>query len=454
MATGNSKTKWNENILILNKDIPETQKNYTISYEGKISETEILEKKYIGEYKKISKNHSNNELYYGDNIDVMRYLINEKNMSEKFTLIYIDPPYSTKSVFHSRNNKSSYQDLLSGASYIEFLRQRLILMKKLLKETGSIYIHLDNNMIFQIKLIMDEIFGEKNFKGLITRKKCSNKNTTKKTYGNISDYILFYTKSDKYIWNRPMNPWDETKMKKEYNYIEENTGRRYKKVPIHAPGTRNGKTGEEWKGMLPPPGKHWQYIPEKLDEMDKNGEIHWSVNGNPRRKVYFDNSKGIPVQDIWLEMQDSLNQNIKITGYPTEKNNLILERIINASSNEGDLILDCFSGSGTTLEEASKLKRNWIGIDNSSEAINHTLKRFFNGTQNMGDYVTKNTVIQKIEKKKINFNLISDIEAFEIIKNYFKKWSISKNNHNKENKKILEAIEINEIKEEQLSFIC
>ncbi|GAB4452462.1 MAG: hypothetical protein Fur0044_47560 [Anaerolineae bacterium] len=141
--------------------------------------------------------------------------------------------------------------------------------------------------------------------------------------------------------------------------------------------------------MNPPPGKHWQYPPKTLDEMDARGEIYWSPNGNPRRKVYLDESSGVPVQDIWLEFRDAHNQNIKITGYPTEKNPDLLARIIEASSNPGDLVLDCFAGSGTTLDVAARLGRRWIGIDNSPEAIKTTLRRFATGLERMGDFVAQ-----------------------------------------------------------------
>jgi adenine-specific DNA-methyltransferase len=181
--------------------------------------------------------------------------------------------------------------------------------------------------------------------------------------------------------------------------------------------------------MLPPLGKHWQYTPEKLDEFDQNGDIYWSANGNPRRKVYLDTDKGIPVQDIWLDTQDSLNQSIKITGYPTEKNPDLLKRIIEASSNKGDIVLDCFAGSGTTLGVAQQLGRKWIGIDNSSEAIDNILKRFFKGLEGMGDYVIgKNgqdtetdqmTLLEpKIEYGKAlqtDFELLSDSRFSELI---------------------------------------
>lgn len=263
-----------------------------------------------------------------------------------------------------------------------------MLLRELLADDGSIYVHLDEHKAFHIKVIMDEVFGQRHFRNWITRKKCNPKNYTRKTYGNISDFILFYTKSEGYVWNRPFENWTFDRAAKEYSYIEEGTGRRYKKVPIHAPGVRNGETGKPWRGMSPPPGKHWQFPPETLDEMDRRGEIYWSPNGNPRRKIYLDESSGIPVQDIWLEFRDAYNQNIKITGYPTEKPLDLLARMIQASSNTGDLVLDCFSGSGTTLVAASQLGRKWIGIDNSSEAIGTTLRRFAKGCERMGDFVS------------------------------------------------------------------
>jgi len=307
----------------------------------------------------------------------------------KVRLIYIDPPYATQSVFQSRSQVDAYSDLLVGAHYIEFVRERLILLRELLAEDGSIYVHLDDKMAFHVKVVMDEVFGRGNYRNWITRKKCNPKNYTRKAYGNISDYILFYTKSDKYVWNRPFDAWTPEHSRKEYQHIEEGTGRRYKRVPIHAPGVRHGETGKIWRGMSPPPGKHWQYSPRTLDEMDARGEIYWSPNGNPRRKIYLDESNGVLVQDIWLEFRDAHNQNIAVTGYPTEKNPDLLARMIQASSNPGDLVLDCFAGSGTTLAVASQLNRRWIGVDNSIEAISAILRRFSHGTERMGDFVSQ-----------------------------------------------------------------
>lgn len=426
---------WQEKVQIISSELFPFETNYEIVYKGKMSEEKIISTPFFGNYETIYGEIEENKLFYGDNLDVLRFLLQENNLKSKVKLIYIDPPYGTNSVFQSRNQKDSYKDDLVGSHFIEFIRRRLVLLRELLCDEGSIYVHLDNNMTFQVKIIMDEVFGVNNFRGFITRKKCNNKNSSRNTYGNISDYILFYSKTDNFNWHRATAAWTNERILKEYPSIDESTGRRYKKVPIHAPGIRNGETGKEWKGMMPPPGKHWQYTPERLDEFDRMGEIYWSTNGNPRRKVFLDTDKGIPVQDIWMDVQDSLNQNIKITGYPTEKNPSLLKRIIEASSNKDDIVLDCFAGSGTTLDIAQQLGRKWIGVDNSSEAISNILKRFFVGLEKMGDYVGeknnfKNILfeIKKYNNKKIlktNFKFLSDSRYYslagDILDNYLNK---------------------------------
>ena len=384
MATGESKTKWASGAV---NHSASPSSSVTLTYAGKMAEATILNtppQTYICAYE---GEPSTNRLYYDDNLNVLATLLQDRNVSGKVRLIYIDPPYATGGIFKSRSQEDAYTDLMVGANYLEFLRKRLIFLRELLADDGSIYVHLDGNMAFQAKILMDELFGEKNFRNWITRKKCNPKNYTRKTYGNISDFILFYTKSDNYVWHRPYEPWTAETSAKEYQYVEPETGRRYKKVPIHAPGTRNGATGKPWRGQLPPPGKHWQYTPDKLDEMEANGEIYWSPNGNPRRKIYLDQSEGKAAQDIWLEFKDAHNQNIEITGYPTEKNPDLLRRIIRASSNPGDIVLDCFAGSGTTLEIAGELKRQWIGVDNSEQALQAMIKRLTSGREAMGDFV-------------------------------------------------------------------
>ncbi|MEA5510444.1 site-specific DNA-methyltransferase [Crocosphaera sp. UHCC 0190] len=425
MATGIPKSKLKNYNLVGQEDLVEqVNTEVGITYAGKTSEQDILTLPFAYCIRLGQVGKEINRLYYGDNLPILLSFLRDANIQGKVKLIYIDPPFATKSIFQSRSQTDAYCDLLEGSHYLEFIRKRLIILRELLADDGSIYVHLDENMAFHVKLILDEVFGQKNFKNWITRKKCNPKNYTRKTYGNISDFILFYTKSNNYIWNRPYEEWTEEKAIKEYPYIEAKTGRRYKKVPIHAPGTRNGETGKPWRNMNPPPGKHWQFPPKKLDEMDKRGEIYWSKNGNPRRKIYLDKSNGIPIQDIWLDYRDAHNQNIKITGYPTEKNPDLLTRIIQASSNKDDLVLDGFSGSGTTLSVASDLGRRWIGIDSSCEAILTTLKRFAQGCEPMGDFVNQgDPKIQNLQpqqlsifadEQEINKPLINNFSLYSI----------------------------------------
>ena len=363
----------------------------TLQYEGKRARHEILGT-LPAQLRQIwplpnAPNRAPNSFYFGDNLPALAALAQDPAVRGQVRLIYIDPPYATGGVFQSRVQQDAYDDLLVGAHFVEFLRERLILMHELLAEDGSIYVHLDKNMAFAIKVIMDEVFGPQNFRSWITRKKCNPKNYTSKTYGNVADFILFYTKSDDYVWHRPYDEWTDAHALKEYSNVDA-SGRRYKKVPVHAPGVRNGETGQPWRGVLPPLGKHWQYTPTRLDEFDARGEIYWSPTGNPRRKVYLDESAGITIQDIWMDFKDAHNQNIKITGFPTEKNPALLQRIVEASSDPDDLVLDCFSGSGTTLAVAEQTGRRWIGMDQSALAVATTLRRFAHGLKPMGDFVS------------------------------------------------------------------
>jgi adenine-specific DNA-methyltransferase len=373
--------------------IPKTSGNgrsttITLAYPGKENRADILRHhpaKLISLWRHPLAD--GNRLYYGDNLDILAVLTRDKSVCGQIRLIYIDPPFATEGVFISRKQEHAYHDILSGPEYVESIRRRLIMLHHILAENGSIYVHIDEKMVFHLKLVMDEVFGADNYRNCITRKKCNPKNYTRKTFGNVADYILFYSKTENYVWNKPYEPWTEERAK-EYQYIDEKTGRRFMKVPIHAPGTRNGETGKPWRGHLPPTGKHWQYPPSSLDEMDARGEIYWSSSGNPRRKVFLDERPGVGVQDIWLDFRDAHNQNIHITGYPTEKNPDLLRRIIHASSNPGDLVLDCYCGSGTTMVIANELKRPWIGIDNSPQAIKTILHRLVHGTEVMGDFVS------------------------------------------------------------------
>src|SRR5579872_1377897 len=376
----------------LSEGTPIRPLDYELRYAGKHAESDVLAGPQTVSRPRLSVTRGEtsgwrNRLYLGDNLGLLRRLLHDSAVCHKVRLVYIDPPFATGGVFESRNGNRAYDDVAHGSNYLEFLRQRMILLRELLTRDGSLYLHLDAKMIFPAKVIMDEVFGPANFRNCITRKKSNRKNFTRKQYGNISDYILFYSKEGEYFWNRPHEEWTEEWAHREYQYVDSATGRRYKKVPVHAPGVRRGETGKPWRGKPPPPGKHWQYPPTYLDELDARGEIYWSPTGNPRRKIFFDQSQGVPLQDIWLDCRDAHNQNIEITGYPTEKPIDLLRRIVEASSEPGDLVMDCFMGSGTTIVAAEELDRRWIGIDSGMEAIETTIKRLAHGSEPMGDFV-------------------------------------------------------------------
>ncbi len=220
-----------------------------------------------------------------------------------------------------------------------------------MSEKASIYLHTDYKIGHYVKIIMDEIFGIENFRNDITRIKCNPKNFKRKGYGNIKDLILFYSKGKNPTWNEPRDDFAEGDIERLFKKTDEN-GRKYTTIPLHAPGeTKNGKTGEIWRGMKPPKGRHWRSAPEVLEKLEKNGLVEWSKNGVPRRKIYADEQTGKKKQDIW-EYKDAQYPN-----YPTEKNLEMLKTIISASSNEGDLVLDCFCGSGTTLKAGKRTRQ-------------------------------------------------------------------------------------------------
>jgi adenine-specific DNA-methyltransferase len=323
-----------------------------------------------------------NMLIIGDCLHALNSLLDDPRIRGKVRLIYIDPPFATGHEFRRGDERAShisssdedeiaYVDKFTRTEYLRFLRERLALMKEILADDGSIYIHIDCKVGHYVKVLMDEIFGEEHFINDITRIKCNPKNFERKGYGNIKDMILFYSKTDDYVWNGSLQDYTEEQIKRLFPKIDKD-GRRYTTNPLHAPGeTKNGATGKPWRGILPPKGRHWRYPPEVLEELDRKGLIEWSRTGNPRKKIYADEfiKKKIKRQDVW-EFKDP-----PYPSYPTEKNLDMLKVIVEASSNPNDIVLDAFCGSGTTLIASEELGRRWIGIDNSPIAINVALKR-------------------------------------------------------------------------------
>jgi len=323
-----------------------------------------------------------NKLILGDNLLALNLLLQDLTISGQVRLIYIDPPYSTNQDFRigyertatvssSHEDRVAYKDKLLGVDYLNFLHDRIVLLREILADDGSIYVHVDVKIGHYVKILMDKIFGEENFINQIVRTKCNPKNFSRPGYGNIHDMILFYSKSKKYVWNDSREAFSEDEIKRLFPKVDK-SGRRYTTTPLHAPGeTKDGATGLPWRGKRPPKGRHWRYPPEELDRLDKQCLIEWSPSGNPRKIIYADEmiQKGKKRQDVW-EFKDP-----PYPSYPTEKNLEMLKVIVQSSSNPDDIVLDCFAGSGTSLIAAETLSRRWIGIDNSEIAIETIKKR-------------------------------------------------------------------------------
>ncbi len=319
----------------------------------------------------------------GNNFDVMASLINS-GLAGKVDLVYIDPPYNTNQIFTVDENRVStisrassklvaYSDDMTRPQYLEFLRERLILIRELMSDNGSIYLHIDSKMGHYVKLVMDEVFGLENFINDITRVKSNPKNFKRKAYGNQKDMVYFYAKNkDKNIFNDITIQLDEDEKITMFRKVDEN-GRRYNTVPVHAPGeTLSGKTGGLWRDMLPPKGRHWRTDPDELEDLDKKGLIEWSKNGIPRIKKYADEHKGKKIQDVWYYLDPAYPE------YPTEKNQEMLRMIVKQSSSENSIVMDCFAGSGSTLLASEATGRRWIGID-QSEFSEKVIKNRFKG---------------------------------------------------------------------------
>lgn len=352
-----------------------------ISYNNKKSVVEILKNASSFEFKEPICDQGS-ILIKGDNFKGLSFLLNN-GYEGKIDLIYIDPPFNTnqeycfsdercQSISSSKDGALAYSDKYTLEEYLEFIRERAILMHRLLSDQGSLYFHIDTKMGHYCKLVLDEIFGRENFRNDITRVKSNPKNFSRSAYGNEKDVILFYVKKcGKNIWNDITVPLSQAEIKKRYTKSDERGY--YTTIPLHAPGeTASGPTGQPWRDMLPPKGRHWRTDPKEFDRLDEQGLIEWSSNGNPRIKKYAKDHKGKKIQDIWT-FKDP-----QYPIYPTQKNEEMIKQIILQSSSEDSIVLDCFAGGGTSLSAAQALRRKWIGIDNSEEAIKTIKNRLLN----------------------------------------------------------------------------
>lgn len=347
-----------------------------------------------------------NLLYFGDNLDILRRYIK----GESVDLIYLDPPFKSNQdynvLFAEQNGSRSaaqikafedtwrwdqaaataYQEAVENGStrvsqvmqafrtflgesdmmaYLAMMAPRLIELRRVLKDTGSIYLHCDATASHYLKMLMDAVFGAQSFRNEIIWKRTS-AHSGARGCGAVHDILLFYSKTREYTWNQEFQPYDPLYVETFFEQIDSD-GRRWKRMDLTGAGvTKDGASGKPWRGIdVTAKGRHWAYSIEELERLDKKGKIHWpkKEGGMPRLKQYLEDMPGIPLQDVWTDIRPIHNLSSERLGYPTQKPEALLERIIKVSSNEKDTVLDSFCGCGTAIAVAQKLNRRWIGID-------------------------------------------------------------------------------------------
>jgi adenine-specific DNA-methyltransferase len=334
---------------------------------------------------------SRNQLIWGDNKLVMSSFLSE--YAGMIKLVYIDPPFDTGADFAMRVDvggadvtkqpsileEHAYRDTWGAgyASYLSMMYPRLILIHELLSDDGSLYLHCEPTVSHTLRLLCDEIFGQENFRNEIAWKRTSAHSSARR-YGPVHDTILFYSKTASFVWNpqpRRLEPEDVSG----HDVMRDADGRPYRLSDPTGAGVRRGETGQVWRGIdVTAKGRHWAYPPSVLDQLEGDGRLVLNTRGVPRLKRYLDELAGIQAQDVWTDIGPVNAAAKERLGYPTQKPEPLAERIIGASSNEGDVVADFFCGSGTTPAVAEKLGRRWIACDLGRFAIHTTRKRLLN----------------------------------------------------------------------------
>jgi DNA modification methylase len=326
-----------------------------------------------------------NKIFWGDNLQVISHLLREYR--GKINLAYIDPPFDSNAEYRKKvklrgsnlhNDVNSfeekqYTDIWTNDEYLQFIYSRLILIKELLSSTGSLYVHLDWNKGHYIRCLLEEIFGRESLKNEVIWQRTFARSDSK-TFNHIHDSIYLCTKSDEHIWNAQFEKHSEEYIKSKYVHVDEN-GRKYRLADMTSPNPRPNMR-YEWRGFKPPENG-WRYQESTMQKLHDENRISYPADKNrrPQIKKFLDELEGRPIQSIWTDINPVNSQAIEREGYPTQKPETLLERIIKSSSNPGDLIFDCFMGSGTTQAVAMKLGRRFIGADINLGAVQITTKR-------------------------------------------------------------------------------
>lgn len=365
-----------------------------------------------------------NKIFWGDNLQVMSHLL--KEFRGKVDLVYIDPPFDSKADYGKKvklKKKSGikgdqnsfeekqYTDLWNNDEYLQFMYERLILLKELLSDTGLFYLHCDYHKSHHLRCILDEVFGQENFINECIWKRTTAHGDAKqgaKRYDIVHDNILLYSKTSNFKWNTQFVPFSDEQIAQQYNK-EDESGRKYRLVTPTAskPG---GDTSYEFKGVTPPAGRFWAYKKETMEKFEAEGKLYFSNTGQPYIKYFLDERPGVAASTIWSEIPILSPTSKERLHYPTQKPEALIERIIKTATNEGDLVLDVFMGSGTTQSVAHKLKRRFIGTDINLGAIQTTTKRLALHKANFEMYNVNNYEVFRnpVEAKELL------IEALEI----------------------------------------
>ena len=353
-----------------------------------------------------------NTLFYGDNLTILRDPHHFPDAS--VDLIYLDPPFNSNRSYNvlfrdesgrdsdaqitafedswhwGRSTEDLYTDLVTGAderlvnlisalvgdldrpgllgrnqmsAYLVMMAARLVELHRVLKPTGSLYLHCDPTASHYLKMLLDGIFGPWNFRNEITWQRTESHNTAER-YGNVADILLYYSASDITTWNQQFQKYGDAQLSR-FRHTDA-SGRKYKLDDLTAPRPDSSSGKFEWRGTMPGPTRGWGYKIEQLEAWWQEGRIHTKKDGTPRMdglKVYLNNAAGKPLQNVWTDIPRIPNTSAERLGYPTQKPLALLERIIRASSNPGDVVLDPFCGCGTAIDAAHSLGRRWLGID-------------------------------------------------------------------------------------------
>lgn len=384
----------------------EATKDYKLVYKGKARKEDIIAGTPSAPLQKVRSFNSDNPfddgwhnmLIFGDNLLALKALYDDQRganiykTKNRIKLIYIDPPFATKQDF-MKDREKAYRDKIIGAQFIEFLRKRLILLREILADDGSIYVHLDWKKGHYIKTIMDEVFGEYNFINEIIFQATPGHQLSRGLDNMVSN-IFLYKKNDFPIFNQPFQNISQKELEKKFPYIEENSGRRYNHQKLEKSSNAYSK-GEirDIQGKKVTTEVGWIWTQKTFNErLEKNPNcIYWTSKGRPRYKEYADEYKGRKIGNLWNDLQLIGSNSREAIGYPTQKPESLLARIIETSSNENDIVLDAFPGSGTTMAVAEKLNRRWIGIDCGKLAIYTMQKRMLNLSTQIGSNQNDNS---------------------------------------------------------------